>query len=176
MIDFYCSIDIETDGPIMGTHSLLSIGAEMYRARDLQQMGTFEVNLELHGISDADTMDFWSKNQSAYDECRKFTKPVKEAINSFVHWTDNYHGIKCCVAWPTWFDYGWVRQYCLKYAGKDPFNRSICDFNQQALAAGIKMPKVKNKTPHVALADAVEQGTRFVQFMKEYRKLKLPLE
>ena len=43
--EIYVSTDIETDGPVAGKHSLLSIGSAAYLA-DKELLGTFSANLE----------------------------------------------------------------------------------------------------------------------------------
>ena len=57
MNEIYISTDVETDGPIPGPHSMLSIGAAAYTA-DKQLLSTFSANLEtLPGVAGhADTM------------------------------------------------------------------------------------------------------------------------
>src|SRR5215471_14835781 len=43
--EIYVSTDIETDGPVAGKHSMLSIGSAAYLA-DKELLGTFSANLE----------------------------------------------------------------------------------------------------------------------------------
>ena len=45
MPELYISTDIETDGPIPGPHSMLSLGSAAYTAGK-QLLGTFSANLE----------------------------------------------------------------------------------------------------------------------------------
>lgn len=60
MTEFYVSTDVETDGPIPGPHSMLSLGSAAYRA-DKTLIGSFEANLNtLPGAQgDPDTMAWW---------------------------------------------------------------------------------------------------------------------
>lgn len=44
MTEIYMSTDVETDGPIPGPHSMLSIGSAAYTA-DKQLVATFSANL-----------------------------------------------------------------------------------------------------------------------------------
>lgn len=44
--EIYISTDIETDGPIPGPHSMLSLGSAAYGA-DLELIANFSVNFEL---------------------------------------------------------------------------------------------------------------------------------
>src|SRR5262249_62046307 len=43
--EIYVNTDIETDGPVAGKHSMLSIGSAAYLA-DKELLGTFSANLE----------------------------------------------------------------------------------------------------------------------------------
>ena len=45
MTELYISTDVETDGPIPGPHSMLSIGSAAYTA-DKKILSTFSANLE----------------------------------------------------------------------------------------------------------------------------------
>ena len=43
LLEIYVSTDIETDGPVAGKHSILSIGSAAYLA-DKELLGTFAAN------------------------------------------------------------------------------------------------------------------------------------
>ena len=45
MTEIYISTDVESDGPIPGPHSMLSLGSAAYTA-DKRLVSTFSVNLE----------------------------------------------------------------------------------------------------------------------------------
>ena len=45
MAEIYVSTDVETDGPIPGPHSMLSLGSAAYTV-DKKLVSTFSVNLE----------------------------------------------------------------------------------------------------------------------------------
>ncbi len=64
MIEVYVSTDVETDGPIPGPHSMLSVGSAAYLA-DKTLIGTFSVNLEtLPGATGhPETMVWWKSNR-----------------------------------------------------------------------------------------------------------------
>ena len=48
--EIYVSTDIETDGPLAGKHSMLSLGSAAYLA-DKELLGTFSANLETLPVS-----------------------------------------------------------------------------------------------------------------------------
>src|SRR4051812_6811424 len=72
MPEIYVSTDCETDGPIPGPHSMLSVASAAMTA-DGQILGTFSANLQtLPGAAgDPKTMAWWAENQAAWDETRK---------------------------------------------------------------------------------------------------------
>lgn len=72
-IEIYVSTDIETDGPIPGPHSMLSIGSAAYTA-DKQLVATFTANLEtLPGAQGhPKTMKWWSEQPAAWQACRVY--------------------------------------------------------------------------------------------------------
>ena len=59
--EIYVSTDIETDGPLAGKHSMLSIGSAAYLA-DKELLGTFSANLETLPASapDPKTAAWWA--------------------------------------------------------------------------------------------------------------------
>ena len=59
--EIYVSTDIETDGPVAGKHSMLSIGSAAYLA-DKELLGTFSANLETLPASAPDprTAAWWA--------------------------------------------------------------------------------------------------------------------
>ena len=72
MKEIYISTDVETDGPIPGDNSMLSIGAAAFTA-DGKMIDTFYATLgTLPGAKgDVHTMQWWAENQAAYDETRQ---------------------------------------------------------------------------------------------------------
>lgn len=160
------SVDIETDGPIIGIHSLRSIGAVAY-THDMFEISRFEVNLEAHGIADTDTMEFWEKWPEAWEHLLKDAVAPHDAMAAFLEWLVAFNHPLRFVAWPCWFDYSWIRQYLLDSTGNDPFERRYVELGQAYLFSGIKPLQVKNETPHQALADAVQQGEQYQFLMME---------
>ena len=73
--DIYVSTDIETDGPVAGKHSMLSIGSAAYLA-DKELLGTFSANLETlpASVPDPKTAAWWATQPEAWSACRKISK------------------------------------------------------------------------------------------------------
>jgi hypothetical protein len=71
MIETYVSTDVETDGPIPGPHSMLSLGSAAF-AGDGTLLATFSANLETlpaarpHPVTAA----WWAAHPDAWVACR----------------------------------------------------------------------------------------------------------
>src|SRR4029450_3908148 len=100
MNEIYISTDVETDGPIPGPHSMLSMGAAAYSA-DKTLIATFSVNLEtLSGAQPPPTTaECGSTQPAAWAACRKDPQPPAEAMASFVRWIRALTGVPVFVAY-----------------------------------------------------------------------------
>lgn len=183
MSEIYVSTDVETDGPIPGPHSLLSLGSAAYLA-DKTLVSTFEVNLVT--LPDAaghpDTMAWWERNKRAWNHCRENTEAPEIAIPRYVLWLRSLPGTPVFVAYPAGFDFTFVYWYLMRFAGESPFSHSALDIKTLAMAllgsdyrAATKrnMPRRWfDKLPHThhALDDAIEQGALFCNMLAEWRE------
>jgi hypothetical protein len=190
MNETYISVDIETDGPIPGPHSMLSLGAAAFALgdaprREVAMLGTFSRNLEtlpgatMHPVTKA---EFWDKNPDAWTACRADPRAPKEAMNEFVAWVRATAGQRkpVFVAYPAGFDFLFVYWYLMAFAGESPFGFSALDIKSYA-AAVLKTPyreTAKRTMPtrwfpasrhtHVALDDAIEQGELWMNILREH--------
>ena len=71
-MEIYVSTDVETDGPIPGVYSMLSIGSAAYTS-EKEYLGGFTVNFEtLPGASQhPETMKWWEGQPDAWAACRR---------------------------------------------------------------------------------------------------------
>lgn len=85
--EIYVSTDVETDGPIPGPHSMLSLGSAAYLP-DKTLVGTFTANLELlNGDSgDPKTMAWWKTQPEASEACRENPQPPEEVMREYASW------------------------------------------------------------------------------------------
>lgn len=179
--EVYISTDIESDGPIPGPNSMLSLGAAAYLP-DGNRIGTFSVNLEtLPGAQgDPDTMTWWSKRPRQWDECRKNQQPPKEALTSYVGWVGQMPGVPVFVGYPATYDFMFIYWYLIKFLGSSPFSFSALDIKSYVMAVlgtpfrgstKKNMPKRwfhdLPKHTHVAVDDAIEQGALFCRILQE---------
>lgn len=184
--EIYVSIDIETDGPIPGPNSMLSIGnAAFNQFGDL--VDTWEANLQTlpEAKPDPRTMtEFWDKHPEAWEACRANQQEPAQAMRDYVKWLKNlekrYNGKVVAVGAPAGFDFTFVYWYLMNFAGYSPYSFSCIDVKSYAMAILGKpyrkctkrnFPKdwfdKKNKHTHVAIDDAIEQGHIFMK-MREY--------
>ena len=174
MDEIYVSVDIETDGPIPGLHSMLSLGAAAF-GRDGRLMGCFSANLQtLPGMSqDVRTMAWWATQPEAWAACREAPEPPELVMPRFVAWLKDLPGRPLCVAYPAAFDFPFFQFYLKVFAGENPFGYGVIDIRSHAmgllgcdyrdtrkerLPAGWLEPLAHT---HVALDDALEQGRLF---------------
>lgn len=176
--ELYVSTDIETDGPIPGPHSMLSIGSAAYTA-EKELIATFTVNLQtLPGASaDPKTAAWWKTQKAAWAACRKDPEAPETAIPRYVSWLKSLPGKPVFVAYPAGFDFTFVYWYLIRYAGESPFSFSALDMKSYAMAAlGLDFREViKHRLPkewfdplphsHIALDDAIEQGALFCNML-----------
>jgi hypothetical protein len=182
MNEIYISTDVETDGPIPGPHSMLSIGAAAY-TKDKELISTFSANLETLPGATADprTAEWWLSQPAAWAACRQDVEAPDIVMTRFVKWVRGLEGKPVFVAYPAGFDFLFVYWYLIRYTGESPFSHSALDMKTFAMAvlktdyrASTKrnMPREWfDKLPHshIALDDAIEQGALFCNMLKASR-------
>lgn len=182
MDEIYISTDVETDGPIPGPHSMLSIGSAAYTA-DKVLVSTFSANLEtLPGAQpDPKTAEWWKTQPEAWAACRKNLESPEHAMKRYVAWIKSLEGKPVFVAYPVAFDFTFVYWYLIKFAGENPFGHSALDIKTFAMALLKKSYRESSKRSmpkrwfddlphtHIALDDAIEQGAMFCNMLRESR-------
>jgi hypothetical protein len=182
MSEIYISTDVETDGPIPGPHSMLSLGSAAYTA-DKHLVSTFSANLETLPEASAHpkTAEWWATQPEAWAACRKDLEPPAVAMARYVAWIRGLKGKPVFVAYPAGFDFLFVYWYLIRFVGESPFSHSALDIKTFAMAVlktdyreatKRNMPKRwfdKLVHSHVALDDAIEQGALFCNMLKENR-------
>ena len=184
MNEIYISTDVETDGPIPGPHSMLSIGAAAYAA-DKQLLSTFSANLEtLPGATEhPDTMAWWQTEPEAWAACRTNLQSPELVMKDFLAWVKALPGKPVFVAYPVAFDFMFVYWYLIRFTGESPFAHSALDIKTLAMVL-LQKPyrdSTKRNMPkrwfdaglphtHTALDDAIEQGAMFCNMLAELRQ------
>ncbi len=178
--ELFFSVDVETDGPIPGPHSMLSFATVVYSTNGYI-LGTHSVNLEtLPGASaDLGTAEWWAKQPEAWAACRTNLVEPEKAMKDYVSWVKTFDGKPVFVAYPAGFDFLFCYWYLMKFAGESPFGFSALDIKTYASAllkcqyrdaTKRNFPKRwfgVTKHNHVALSDAKEQGDMFLSMYEE---------
>lgn len=180
--EIYISTDVETDGPIPGPHSMLSIGSAAYTA-DKQLVATFSANLDtLPGATaHPDTARWWATQPEAWAACRTNLETPEAAMARYVAWIRTLAGKPVFVAYPAGFDFLFVYWYLMRFVGESPFSHSALDMKTFAMA--VLRTDYRNSTKrnmpaewfdpmphtHVALDDAIEQGALFCNMLRHHR-------
>jgi len=188
--EVYVSVDVETDGPIPGPHSMLSLGAAAFvvdwaeaMAPAVTMVGTFSANLEtLPGaVGDPATMKWWQSEPVAWAACRVEPRPAADVMRGFAAWLDGLPGRAAFVAYPAGFDFTWVYWYLVRFTGQSPFSHAALDMKTMAMTL-LGTPfrdtskrvfparwSVAARHSHVAVEDALEQGEIFCKMLLEAR-------
>lgn len=182
-METYVSTDIETDGPIPGPYSMLSLASAAYRA-DKTLLSTFTINLEtLPGASaHPETMAWWDGHPAAWQASREDPQPPELAMRRYLAWLKTLPGRPVFVAYPAGFDFTFVYWYLIRFTGESPFSFSALDMRSFAMAMLKKPYRLStkramprrwfDKLPHThrALDDAIEQGALFCNMLADSLK------
>lgn len=177
--EIYFSTDVETDGPIPGPHSMVSMASAAYRA-DKTLLGTFSANLELlpGAAGNPETMVWWRAHPAAWEAARVNLEAPEAAMRRYVAWVKELGGRPVFVAYPAGFDFLFVYWYLMRFAGESPFSFSALDIKSYAMAVlktSYRDATKKNYPKawfdplphtHVALDDAIGQGALFCNILK----------
>jgi len=181
--EIYVSTDVETDGPIPGPHSLLSLGSAAFDTTG-ELLTTFSANLELLDGAQGHpaTMEWWRRNPDAWAAARSDSRPPAAVMPEYARWVKQLPGRPVFVAYPAGFDFTFVYWYLHKFTGDSPFSHSALDIKTLAMAL-LRRPyrdSTKRNMPrrwfaavphtHRALDDAIEQGHLFSNMLKQLGK------
>jgi len=177
--EIYVSIDIETNGPIPGMYSMLSLGAVAFNKCG-EEIASISANLlPLMGASeDPETMKWWSTQPDAWVACSTNQQKPRLVMEGFSRLLDSLPGFPVFVAYPVAFDIMFLYWYLQKFVGKTPvgfraidirsfimgkFGRHYHKSHKGDLPAYLRPPKGEHT--HVAVEDAREQGKWFMLLM-----------
>jgi len=177
--EIYVSTDVETDGPLPGVHSMLSIGSAAYTA-DKVLIDSFSANLEtVPDLSrDPKTTAWWATQPEAWAACRANPETPAAAMSRYLTWLNSLPGRPVFVAYPAAFDFPFVSWYLHRYTGANPFGYAVIDIKTYAMALLGKPYRQCGKQAmplawfdpaphtHVALDDALEQGRLFCNMLR----------
>ncbi len=180
MNEIYVSTDVETDGPIPGPHSMLSLGSAAFNEKGLLLV-TFTANLDLLPGATAHprNAEFWQKNPEAWEACRRDPQPPEVVMARYAAWLKALPGSPVFVGYPVAFDFMFVYWYLMRFVGESPLRHNGIDVRTYAMALLKKDYRDSGKDhmprrwfgphphTHSALDDAIEQGHIFTRMLKE---------
>lgn len=117
----YIVVDIEADGPAVGLHSMLSIGAVATTAKaEVAQFYRKLLPLE-EASADPNTMEWWGSQHDAWQEVHTDQEDPQLVLRDFCSWLDGLQAEPVFVANPIGLDYAFVSWYLFRFAGRNPF-------------------------------------------------------
>jgi DNA polymerase III alpha subunit (gram-positive type) len=117
----YVVVDIETDGPVAGLYSMLSLGA-VATTKEEEVSSFYRKTLPLEGAAqEPSTMEWWKTQPEAWREVTTDAQPAVVVMNEFCEWVEGLGKKPVFVAHPVAFDYAVVSWYLWKFVNKDPF-------------------------------------------------------
>ncbi len=179
--EIYVSTDIEADGPIPGPHSMLSFASAAFLA-DKTLLGSFSVNLEtLPGAAPhPKTTEWWQQFPAAWEACRRDPQAPEAALRAYLDWLRLLPGQPVFVGWPATWDFMWMYWYLVRFTGERPFRENALDIRSYAMGMRKSEFRLTTRTylpkrwfdenlphTHVALDDALEQGTLLCNMLAE---------
>lgn len=183
--DCYFSVDIETDGPIAGVHSMLSVGMSVaghHDGRRFRREPEPEATFyrELAPIGEHWVPDALAVSGLDRERLRREGADPSVAMSELSHWVrtiaDGERPV--CVAFPLAFDWPFLRYYEARYSQEPAFAFSAAldiktmYFIKARVPSGLAgltdLPatlRVEPEHPHHARDDAVAQGRTFARIM-----------
>lgn len=183
MNEIYVSTDIEANGPIPGSYSMLSLASAAYLA-DKTLISTFTINLKVlpKAREDPKTMEWWGQYPQAWESCRQNCREPYQAMHEYVKWIHHLPGRPVFVAYPASYDFMFVYWYLMEFIGASPFGHQALDIKSFAMAVLDSDFKTASKQhfpldwfdsqphTHVALDDAMGQGALFCNMLQANRR------
>lgn len=184
--DAYISVDVETDGPIPGPYSMLSLGMAYCgsfngRFMELAPVPSETFYIEIKPISD--DFEYEALHVNGLDRKRLLREGLDPsfAMEKASEWIDEVSGDNrpIFVGYPAAFDWMWLHWYFTKFTKLgSPFGHSGCFDLKTAVAVRGRVPvswSSKSQLPvslqsdlqhtHNALEDALEQANIFYKLM-----------
>ncbi len=144
-------VDIETSGPMIGTHSMTELGA-VAGSIEKGVIGRFEALIRPIGTAVVASPD-------SFEKAKKEGVPPEVALKRFAAWSAPFQKDQALfIARPAAFDWPWIVWYAWTYLGENPFGfKSVCASSWfQAQGKTFKVD-----LPHIAVEDAEIQLRHF---------------
>ncbi len=146
-------VDLETSGPVYGTHSITEIGAAVGSVRR-GVVDRFEALIR--PIGDAVVV-----SRESFEKARANGLDPTEAMKRFAEWSKPFQEQRArFVARPAAFDWPWIVYYAWRYLGENPFGFKAVCASSWFEARG---KRFHVEIPHVAVKDAEIQLEHFLK-------------
>ena len=158
--EIYIAVDIETDGPVPGLYSMISLAA--VATTESKEVDSFYCKLvPLEGASqDPRTMAWWKTEPEAWQEVTSDAQSANEAMAEFCKWLDGLGKKPVFVAHPISFDYSFVSWYLWKFTNRNPFadlEAAARTLDITSFIAG-KFSRILNESKRKKFPDWVSRG------------------
>lgn len=160
MTETYVSVDIEADGPIPSTFSMLSFGAVAFNDSGKELDSFYAVLQRLPGARQDDaTMKWWSNFPEAYALATENPLPPDQVMRSYRKWLEELPGRKTFVAYPAGFDFTFMHWYLMHFTEGDPCGFQALDMKTFAMARlGTRFHYVTKRTMPKAWFEGINRG------------------
>jgi hypothetical protein len=181
--EIFVSTDIETDGPIPGPHSMLSLASVAYDDAG-HELQCFSRNLELLPGAEPHpaTVKWWLERPDAWKAARENPATPEEVMPEYAQWLSLLPGTPIFLGYPASWDFMFVYWYLMKFTDGSPLGHSALDirsFTMGALDRPFHLTTMKHLKKrragealltHVALDDARVQGELFFDVRRVRRR------
>lgn len=178
--EIYVSTDIEANGPIPGTYSMLALGS-VALDRTGKEISRFYATIKPIDTNGGhpETMAWWKTQPKAWEAVNKDTRFAEDVMKDYCNWLKGLPGKPVLVAYPVAFDSMFVLWYLFNFTGENPFGFNTIDIKTLAWTrlGGNLSQATKRRFPkrwfsklphnHVAVDDAAEQGQLFINIMAD---------
>lgn len=161
-------IDVESDGPIIGFHSMISFGAVVLEEglkrkfyAEIKPIGDNYVPeaLAVSGFSREETLVF-KEASLVMEDFNNWLKSINPNNDRLLFWSDN-----------NGYDFPWINWYFLTFLGKNPFGHSSNNIRNVFNGMTKDMRKSfkylrKTKHTHNALDDAIGNAEALLEMSK----------
>lgn len=184
--EIYISADIETDGPVPGTFSMLSFGLVAVATFDGETVSRLDARAhaqywELVPIGERFDPEALAVNGLDRDRLIETGQAPGDAMRSAARWVERVaRGRRpVLVAYPVAFDWMFLHWYFESFAGSSPFGHGNCVDIRSLYMGAAAVPFAQSSKRHMpdvlqphtahthhALEDAIEQGQLFVNVLE----------
>jgi DNA polymerase III epsilon subunit-like protein len=148
-------IDIETSGPVVGTHSMIELGAVVGSIKH-GVLDRFHALLKPVGTA-------LTSNPEAFLKAQEEGKPAGEVMQAFAAWCKPFEKfLAIFILRPAAYDWPWIVWYARTFLGNNPFGfRVVCAMSWY-LAKGkkfeLRLPPALLKAAELQLVDFLKEA------------------